>query len=327
MKRQAFTLIELLVVIAIIAILIALLVPAVQKVRAAAARTQCSNNLKQLGLAMHNYHGVFKKLPSSSFSSSTWGPSALFFLLPYVEQDGIVKMYNINNASGASTDGTANDQAGAYRLNVLECPADPQLALNNTFFGWTSYHVNHGTWISVNGWDGVFGPNFNVNGKGNAPFVRFTDILDGTSNTAAIAEVARGPYDPGPAADPRTDCFEGGSVPTTSLAAARAALNGLNWKTAGFGGGWSPPWRYRGYPWREGSIWRGGYNHLLGPNQPCWFTNGDWWQLVTPSSSFHSGGVNVCFADGSIRFVNDSVDPVVWSAVGTRASGEAVELD
>src|SRR6185437_13344319 len=105
-RRAGFTLIELLVVIAIIAILIALLVPAVQKVRETAARTQCTNNLKQLGLAMHNYHGAFKCLPSASYDpNGKYGPSAIAFLLPYVDQGVIADKMNLGLASGASDDG------------------------------------------------------------------------------------------------------------------------------------------------------------------------------------------------------------------------------
>src|SRR5262245_56438026 len=159
MRRKGFTLIELLVVIAIIAILIALLVPAVQKVREAAARTQCVNNMKQLGIAMHNYHGVFKKLPAASFSSGTYGPSGLFYLLPYVDQGNVHDRYDVTKASGGSKDGSINDTMGAARLSLLMCPSDYQTAHNSTEFGWTNYHLNHGSWVGVTKqWDGVFSP-------------------------------------------------------------------------------------------------------------------------------------------------------------------------
>ncbi len=324
-RRAGFTLIELLVVIAIIAILIALLVPAVQKVREAAARTQCQNNLKQIGLAMHNYHNVHKKFPSGCYLSSTYGPSPLVYLLPYIEQDNVYKLYDESKASGASTGFVGNDTAGAVRVPLFICPSEIQQGAM-TVFGWTNYHANFGTWVYLNGWDGVYGPNFSVAGKAGPGFVRIGQILDGTSNSVAYAEVCNGPYDSQPARDPRTDCFEFGGLTQTSTAAARAALLAGNWQTANFAGGWSPPWRYRGYPWREGSVWRHGYTHLLPPNSACWRANNDWWQLVTPASSFHSGGVNVVMADGSVRFVSESIDPVAWEAAGSRAGGEAISL-
>jgi prepilin-type N-terminal cleavage/methylation domain-containing protein/prepilin-type processing-associated H-X9-DG protein len=330
MKRHGFTLIELLVVIAIIAILIGLLVPAVQKVRESAARLQCQNNMKQLGLAMHGYHDVFRKLPSGSYDANTWGPSALVFLLPHVEQSNIYRLFDTKQQSGSTLGGTtptSNDIAGQYRIPLLQCPSDPQQG-ESTLFGWTSYHVNYGIWVWATGWDGVFPPNFDpVSWTKSARHVRLTDIRDGTSNTGGLAEVCNGPYDAGSARDARTDCFEYGKLTTKDVVQARAALLAKDWRTAKFAGGWSPPWRYRGYPWREGSIWRGGYNHLLPPNSACWRPNGDWWQLVTPASSWHDGGVNVVFCDGSVRFISESVSPVAWTAAGSRAGGEPFNLD
>ncbi|MFN0102597.1 MAG: DUF1559 domain-containing protein [Bryobacteraceae bacterium] len=344
MKRRGFTLIELLVVIAIIAILIALLVPAVQKVREAAARTQCINNLKQLGLAMNNYHSGFKQLPSSCFNVGTYGPSALGFLLPYVDQDALGNLMDTNVASGASATSPAAtpwDAAGAARLSLLVCPSDGQTNQHRTQFGWTNYHTNHGTWFPAtsNQWDGVFGPNGVVYGGGPpaAPFMKFVNITDGTSNTAAIAEVCRGQGDMGgsTARDPRLDCFESsGAAPTTSVTAARNFFLAENYQTALFAGGtaWgqSPAWRWRGYPWREGSIWRGGYNHLLPPKSPCWRQPGGggdmWWQLVSPASSYHAGGANVLFCDGTVHFVNQTISPDVWTALGTPAGQETVNI-
>lgn len=336
MRRKAFTLIELLVVIAIIAILIALLVPAVQKVREAAARTQCVNNLKQLGLAMNSYHSAMKQLPSSCFNTGTYGPSAIGFLLPYVDQDVLGSQMDTAVASGASASATLTpwDTAGAAKLQVLICPSDRQTAYLTLQFGWTNYHTNHGSWVMLkNRWDGVFGPNgVVISGVPAAPFMKFANITDGTSNTAAMAEVCRGlGNDSAGPRDDRQDCFEAtGAPPVTSAAAARASLVSQSSATALFAGGTSwgqnPPWRWRGYPWREGSVWRSGYNHLLPPNAPCWRPNGDWWQLVSTASSFHSGGVNVLFCDGSVHFVAQNISPDNWTAIGTPAGEEPVNL-
>ena len=332
MKRRGFTLIELLVVIAIIAVLIGLLLPAVQKVREASMRAKCTNNLKQIGLALHNYAGLQGAFPAGSLNSATYGPSPLEKILPQMEETNAANLFNDANASGGSTDGTTNDIVGAVRVKAYVCPSDRQQG-DNTYFGWTSYHANYGTWVDLNGWDGVFGPNFTAANKPGLPPVRFAQITDGKSNTALYAEVCNGPYDQGPARDPRTDCFEySTAMPTTNITAARAALQSANWQTALFAGGasWgqSPPWRYRGYPWREGSIWRHGYTHLLPPNSPCWraTTTNEWWQLVSTSSSMHRGGVNVAMADGAVRWVDETIDPAVWTAVGSRAGQETLSL-
>jgi prepilin-type N-terminal cleavage/methylation domain-containing protein/prepilin-type processing-associated H-X9-DG protein len=332
MNRKGFTLIELLVVIAIIAVLIALLVPAVQRVREAANVTECANHLKQLGIAMHSYHDLNEKLPSASFNTNDFGPSELGFLLPYIEQDNTYKGINFTVASGASDNNPVSswDMVGRERIETFICPSDPQQG-EHWEFGWTNYHANYGTWVHVTGWDGVFAPNFDPVGGFKSPrFVRFTDIIDGTSNTGALAEVCNAPGDQGkPPADPRIDCFEYTPAPPNTVVAARTAFMTANWQTAGYAGspGWgNPPWRWRGYPWREGSIWRTGYNHLLPPNHACWRANTDWWQLVTPASSWHTGGVNLLLCDGSVRFVSEAVDANTWTAYGSRAGGEVATL-
>ena len=332
MLRRAFTLIELLVVIAIIAILIALLVPAVQKVREAANRATCINQMKQLGIALHNYEGVWKHFPAGSYASANYGPGPTVFLLPYIEQDAAANTYDIDKVSGASASFAGNDTSGAVHIPMLSCPSDMQPALNYQF-GWTNYMSNYGTWVVANGWDGTFTPNFSAAGvNGHGP-LKMKEILDGTSNTAAFAEVAKGRGNEASATinrDPRVDCFEFGALTTKVVATARSSLQAKDYKTAGFADpswGTTPPWSWRGYPWREGSIWRTGYTHLLPPNSPCWRTNTDWWQLVTPASSFHGAGVNVVMVDGSVRFVEDSVNPNVWTAVGSRNGNEPLTLD
>jgi prepilin-type N-terminal cleavage/methylation domain-containing protein/prepilin-type processing-associated H-X9-DG protein len=324
-NRRAFTLIELLVVIAIIAILIGLLLPAVQKVREAAARVKCQNNLKQMSLATMNYEGVKGVLPGGA---ATWNgyfnPSAQ--ILPYIEQSALYTKFVLTLGPFDSP----NDAAAAQRPPLFTCPSEAYPHLD-TAMGWGNYHANCGTWVfGVGAWDGPFGPPVNEtanteslpgNAAGIKP-VRLLDITDGTSTTAMYAEVANGLYDDTLPASKIADCFTAGSVPSGSLTAARNALLAMNWQTAGIVEG---NWRYRGYPWSEGSSWRGWYNHLLPPNSPCWWP-GDWWGMVSPASSYHTHGVNICMCDGSVKFVSDNIDVNVWTAAGSRNGGEPLQL-
>jgi prepilin-type N-terminal cleavage/methylation domain-containing protein/prepilin-type processing-associated H-X9-DG protein len=330
-SRRAFTLEELLVVIAIIGVLIGLLLPAVQKVREAANRTRCQNNLKQFGLAIHNFNQVQGTFPAGcSLAWANWGWSAHGQILPFIEQDGLYRTIDFTQGPYAGVNSTAL----AQQPKIFICPSDSFAGSPNFWqggtahYGFTSYHVNAGTWVTATKWDGVFGPAVDtpISSAPPLPAVNISDIIDGTTNTVAFAEVALGPTGTNWPAAPRTDCFEvTGAVPST-VSGARTALATMNWSTAGYAGGWSPPWRYRGYPWHEANIWRNWYNHLLTPNSPCWRPNGDWWQLVSPASSYHNGGVNAAFCDGSVHFVADTVDPNVWMAYGTRAGGETATL-
>jgi prepilin-type N-terminal cleavage/methylation domain-containing protein/prepilin-type processing-associated H-X9-DG protein len=326
--RCAFTLIELLVVIAIIAILIGLLLPAVQKVREAAARVKCQNNLKQIGLATMNFENVYGALPGGAYSAlGYFSPQAQ--VLPYVEQASLYQQFNLKLGPFDSP----NDKVAAQRPPLYTCPSE-LYPHPETPMGWGNYHANCGTWVfAARRWDGPFGPPPGETGNteglpGNAAGIspqRLSDITDGTSNTAMYAEVANGPYDATPPRSKIADCYEAGFVPAISLAAARATLQAKDWQTAPFAGNFSPPWRNRGYPWSEGTSWRGWYNHLLPPDSPCWRPN-DWWAIVSPASSYHTGGVNVCLCDGSVRFVADGIDPAVWTASGSRNGGEPLQL-
>lgn len=307
-SRLAFTLIELLVVIAIIAVLIALLVPAVQKVREAASRTTCQNNLKQLGIAAHNYHGVFKKFPQGGNNS------ALVFLLPYIEQDSIFKNYDVNTGWWAST---ANSNLAANRLAVLSCPSEVN-PRSDTAMAWSNYHLNYGIWNGRSGSDGMMDDTSNAR--------KLETLSDGSSNTAYLAEVANGPASGNGLAV--SDCFENSTITLPSgnqtfaqLAAYRDQFIALDWKSSPIAGG---GWRWRGYPYVERSVWRTGYTHLTPPNQPCWRAGGDWYSLVTPPSSYHTGGINLLLCDGSVRFVSDGVSRDVWMATGSRNGAEAV---
>ncbi len=348
--RRAFTLIELLVVMAIIAILIGLLLPAVQKVREAANRTKCANNLHQWGLAMLNYEFNNKTLPGGAYnSSSALGYfSPLAQALPYVEQANLYQQFNLN--ADPYTDPT-NKAAAAQKPSIIVCPSEYYQNPGTTIHpdGWSNYHANCGSWVRItSAWDGVFGAAPNQTSEtatvmASIPAlnaVRIADIKDGTSNTAMYSEVCNGPQ-PDTEAKRNIDCYadySGAYNPNASTTvaarttAAQAHFGGLSWTSPSAQfvpwaeTGYSGPWRFRGYPWTEGSVFRGWYNHLMPPNSTCWQPNGDWWQAVTPASSYHIQGVNLCMCDGSVRFVTNNIDPATWTAAGTRAGGESLQM-
>jgi prepilin-type N-terminal cleavage/methylation domain-containing protein/prepilin-type processing-associated H-X9-DG protein len=330
-----FTLVELLVVVAIIGVLVALLLPAVQSAREAARRTQCQNNLKQFGLALHNFESVTKRLPHGSESKSLWGPSPHAYLLAVLEQGNTFSLMNQLYAHGGSAQvGTAadvlNHEAGStVRPKFFQCPSEIY-SYKGLVYGFTNYHTNYGSWVRVNDrWDGTFGTNFVP--YGNVPpmeATRLGQITDGTTNTLAFAEVANGTGAKPSLRDPRRDCFLAPRPSTGNPQAARTQLMALDWRTVTDLG----TWNWRGYPWREGSVWRNGFNTLLPPNKPCYRPSSNtasdeaWWELISPASSYHAGGINACLVDGSVRFVADSVDPDAWLAAGTISGGESASL-
>ena len=319
-KRPAFTLVELLVVIAIIGILVALLLPAIQAAREAARRTQCMNNLKQLGLALQNYESAHGEIPGGSSGTIGTTPSYTSvhtLLLPYVEQTQVLNLFDMD----AGPFDPKNFEAGRNQPEMLLCPSDG----NNrntlgTDLGWTNYHANSGSWVRLGRvWDGVFGPDNRVESYPALGPLKFKQITDGLSNTVAFAEVVNG-YGPDTQAakSPITDCMESRARISSRATAAQAreAFLSQNWQTALIP--WDGTWRWRGYPWSEGTIWRTWYNHLLPPNSVCW-RPGKWWDLVSPATSYHPGIVNVVMCDGSVQVISDSVDPDLWMNMGTRA--------
>ncbi|HTN77151.1 MAG TPA: DUF1559 domain-containing protein [Pirellulaceae bacterium] len=312
-RARGFTLVELLVVIAIIGVLVALLLPAVQAAREASRRSSCQNNLKQLGLSLHNFEGTFGKLPVGDSPSSL---SPLVMLTNYLELSNTYNLFNLNVGPFSQP----NYDAARPQPAVLLCPSDARPDRSQDM-GWTNYHPNAGSWVMVNGWDGVFGPaNASAGKPGLGSGLTFGQISDGLSNTCAFAEVPLGHGGNTSAAPVRSDVFSG-TTDTTNIVNARNGLMSKNWKSSSLVSGW----RWRGYPWSEGSVWRNWYNHLLPPNQSAW-QPGAWEQIVSPAGSYHSGGAQAARCDGSVGFFSETIDPIIWTAMGTRAGAEVVTL-
>jgi prepilin-type N-terminal cleavage/methylation domain-containing protein/prepilin-type processing-associated H-X9-DG protein len=314
-QRRGFTLIELLVVIAIIGVLIALLLPAVQKVREAANRMKCANNLKQIALGMHNYHDSFQKLPPQVARNAnvccygTWQMA----ILPYVEQDNLWKLYvNYGNILGTQQryDQRENLRATSVRLPLFNCPSEfPAAAKTVTFEGASFPITNQNYLVNVGNIDysqGVDRPRpadipDTLRFLG-APFsrksqLRLTDITDGTSNTIMAAEIRQG--QPGP--------------------------NGGDYR----GNSW----------WAEGS----GFTVFRTPNSslpdymtqncvdtsqnslngPCQLFSGANIEVISARSR-HTNGVNIALCDGSTRFVNNNITWELWQALGTAQGNEVI---
>ncbi len=295
--RKAFTLIELLVVIAIIAVLIGLLLPAVQKVREAANRLQCSNNLKQLGLGLQNYHSVFNQFPNGYVDRQTavanpldlghgWGWAV--FLLPFMEQENLYKQINLS----APILDPSNQASVSSMVKSYLCPSD-----------------NHGESFVPSGISQKVGPSNYVAlfgtgeisddpGRGNGVFyrnsnTRFADITDGTSNTLCVGERSSN----------LLKCTWVGVIP------GALAVSPLN-----------PGQNELGHPLIMGHT--GPWDPAKPPHTPN-SKNAhvdDFW-------SRHVSGVNFLLCDGSVRMINNSINPQTWAALGTRSSGEVVNLD
>jgi prepilin-type N-terminal cleavage/methylation domain-containing protein/prepilin-type processing-associated H-X9-DG protein len=335
---RAFTLIELLVVIAIIAVLIALLLPAVQAAREAARRSQCVNNLKQIVLATMNYESANGALPPSSVNASA-NPAPTTFgmkprLLPYLEQ---VAMANaVNYSFTPSTH--QNETVLIAQVNTFNCPSDgnnPSIAWTLTSGasapeGYTSYPNNIGTILFNNG--GSFdGPAYRLALPSQGAIATLASVTDGTSNTAIWSEWVRGK---GGSTDFGLHQTYSMNAPYTTAPTTNTYVSTINYlnackysKTLYTGGD------HKGQTWPNHFCGQGGcYSHIMTPNlNACYFTGSlggaqpDF--TFVGASSYHPGGVNVAFLDGSVKFIKNSVNAPSWWALATKAGGEVVSAD
>jgi prepilin-type N-terminal cleavage/methylation domain-containing protein/prepilin-type processing-associated H-X9-DG protein len=364
-RRTGFTLIELLVVIAIIAVLIALLLPAVQAAREAARRIQCINNLKQIGLGLHNYISTFETVPPGSLS--TWSPekaqlinngshSAHARLLSFIEGQPLFNAVNFSVACYNSGTGiTMNLTALTTRLNIFICPSSPTPSWNmsgtaplpNYVAPGNNYFASLGSTLEFQAW--------RTGGAPNGPFAAFKDgaagrpvniaaITDGTSNTIAFGEWRTGSGNSSVVTIPSDVIFLGTfppgvaqNMPQMSMPAGAGPFQ--QWLDQCSAGASNPSYRQDqtkalGEHWAIGMP---GYtlgSVLLPPNPKypnCQTSNATNGGFNNPGmftlSSAHPGGANILLADGSVRFLKDSINlPTLW-ALGSCAQGEVISAD
>lgn len=313
MARRAFTLIELLVVIAIIAILIALLVPAVQKVREAAARTQCLNNLKQIGLGAHNYHGTLKSFPPGRVSPSNASP--LVQLLQYLDQANKYNQFDFTSDINSSA---TNASARTQDVPVFICPSDKSQATfvqGTEILGRCNYLASLGANAALANTSPQTGGIFYINSK-----VRTVDVTDGTSNTAMFCEVKRGNRQGAASNDPlNVTNYPFGSWDAIGTADI-TYIPACNTPTAS-------DFDYTGLQYYRAAVpWTAFYTHTMLPNT----TDRDCVRGTglnkghQAARSYHSGGVNVLLADGSAKYISSSITLALWKAIGTRGGEEAM---
>jgi len=314
-KRRGFTLIELLVVIAIIAILIALLLPSVQQARAAARRTQCRNNLKQIGIALHNYHDVYSCWPAGHLETGKNGPAYrhqigwLTYLLPYIEQRNIYDLVDFNaigpsdenpNPNGSASENPAFYAAGGSDVATFICPSDPTGRVDTTWAP-TNYMGSQGPECECRGKDcsGLFG---------HDTWAKLKDVTDGTSNTIAAGETLKGDLNVDTLDDNYFYRPSGGDASDIDTCQG-GDLNRSDRATIWFGGHPQhnmlstdrPPNDYR--------------FDCLAPNNAC---------SNFAARSAHTGGAFFVMCDGSVHFISDNIAITSIQAYGSRAGGEVV---
>jgi prepilin-type N-terminal cleavage/methylation domain-containing protein len=349
-SRRGFTLIELLVVIAIIAILIALLLPAVQQAREAARRTQCRNNLKQLGIALHNYHDVFNMFTPNGVGRPTeaiggrydqdwlaWSGFAM--LLPYIDQSPIYNKIDFSYRWDSNIAPNVNNNMARSRIPAFTCPTDPGANAGYTAaMGPTSYGISTGPGSN---WSlRTQPPGFATLHWGS----RTRDITDGTSNTIAVSELQiglnNGQWTTGTGrripyyrvvVGSRLERSANTAGRVWNNSAAHIALINAYYQTCtsmyDAGTGWDTASDEQGRWWAGGRVYWGPWlTTLVGPNKgpSCDLDVSVTDMDVKDPSSYHTGGVHCLLADGAVKFVSENISQAIWIGAGSINGNESL---